>query len=712
MGRLFRVELPIASRTVDAVEQFVDRASERADKAKVSLVLIFEFQPSEDRSEFSQQTEFAIALRLARLLSGERFGTIHSVAYIPEAISGHAVLAAMACNEIMMGPEAQFGPVGADPGTVLGSEREAYREIAQSQRTIPDELAVWLLDSTYEVLRVETEDGRRYVTNEGLEALRETVAIVPDSVQPLSELVAGDGHQFTGEEARQLHFVSYLPSAREDMAKDLELPPSDLQEDPSLVDQWRAVRVDLRGEISSSMVKQAIRMTEEARRVHQANFICLWIDSPGGSPTDSIKLAGYLGGLDSDKIRTVAYISSEARADAALIALACDEVVMSAEAVLGGWEQQQPQRPPAPHAEGKVDRQGRVLSDSDIEYVWESIFSEDSPWIGKPRKLIAAMIAPEKELRRYTRLGEVAFFFDDEIQAQQQEAGNQKWQEVELIVAQGQTLSVGGDRAVEYGLAVATVESLAEFQHRYDLDKMVVMQPGWAAFLIDALAQPGVAAILLLVAFMALYTEAHTPGLGIGGFVATVCFLVFFWVNYLGGTAEWLEVLLFLAGVAFVALEIFVVPGFGVFGLGGGCLILTSLVLASQTFILPQDRWELRELRNSLLTVASAGFGIVVGGIVLRRWLPNVPFLNRLILSPPQGELAENLNRREALIDLEGFVGMQGTTTTQLTPSGKARFGDDRLDVMTDGEVVPRGAPVEVVEVHGNRLVVKFVDRP
>ena len=66
------------------------------------------------------------------------------------------------------------------------------------------------------------------------------------------------------------------------------------------------------------------------------NFICVWIDSPGGSPADSLNLANYLAGLDSNKRRTVAYIPNEARGDAAFVAFACDQIVMLPTAILGG----------------------------------------------------------------------------------------------------------------------------------------------------------------------------------------------------------------------------------------------------------------------------------------------------------------------------------------------------------------------------------------
>src|SRR4029079_11804106 len=67
-----------------------------------------------------------------------------------------------------------------------------------------------------------------------------------------------------------------------------------------------------------------------------ANFFCIWIDSAGGSATDSINLANFLASLNAGEQRTVAYIEKEARGDAAYVALACDHIVMNPQAVLGG----------------------------------------------------------------------------------------------------------------------------------------------------------------------------------------------------------------------------------------------------------------------------------------------------------------------------------------------------------------------------------------
>ena len=98
--------------------------------------------------------------------------------------------------------------------------------------------------------------------------------------------------------------------------------------------------------------------------------------------------------------------------------------------------------------------------------------------------------------------------------------------------------------------------------------------------------------------------------------------------------------------------------------------------------------------------------GIVAAAVLARRWIPSTPGLRHVVLAPPEGEEAADLSRREAMVDLANLLGRRGKTTTPLTPSGKARVDNLLVDVLTGGEAVARGATVEVVEVHGNRVVV------
>jgi len=267
-------------------------------------------------------------------------------------------------------------------------------------------------------------------------------------------------------------------------------------------------------------------------------------------------------------------------------------------------------------------------------------------------------------------------------------------------------IKVSGRAAESLGLTEHLVQNAAGLAAAYGLaDSMVIAEPGWVDLLFDALARPGVAWLLLLIGGAGLYIELHTPGLGLGGFVAMVAFIVYFWSQYLNGTSGWLEVMLFLAGLFCMAAEIFVLPGFGVLGLGGGLLVVASLVLASQSFVVPGNDYQIRQLQYSLLGVLAAGVGIGLTAALARRWLPSTPVLRNVLLVPPDDGLPDT--DREQLDEL---LGLEGVTTTRLAPAGKARISGRLQDVTADDGLLEPGVPVRVIEVRGSRVVVRSLE--
>ncbi|MGD9720883.1 MAG: NfeD family protein [Pirellulales bacterium] len=688
VGRLIHIPLPITGNADTQVKRAVQKALGELHAARSRPVLVFEFGSSADQT--GQGSDFSRALALARYLSSRELSEVKTVAYLPRTLKGHAVLVAMACEEIIMAPEAQIGEAGIDEPAeepIDPTVRSGYAEIANRRRTVPAQVALAMLDKNIEVLKVETEVSPEFVLRGELDALKEKHTIQNEKVLNRPGQLAN----FSGREARELGFVKYLAADRAILARALSLAPNMLQDDPSLAGDWRPVRIPIRGPITPQLASRVQRMIDDQVRGQEANFVCLWIDSPGGSLKDSMDLANYLAELDPAKVRTVAYVPAEARADAALVAMACDQLVMAPDAVLGGA--------------GAVE-----LAGDEISVARDMIRNHLGPKKSRSWSLIAALLDPETRVFRYTHKddGAVAYFCDAEHEAQVDPAA---WVRGEEVTTPGRPLRVRGEQAPELGLARQTVQDFPAFRQVYGIEQeLVVAEPGWAHFLIDALATPAVAWLLLLIGGAALYAELQAPGIGIGGFVAGVCFLLYFWSKHLDGTAGWLEVLLFAGGVACILLEMFVLPGTAIFGLGGGLLILTSLVLASQTFVLPHNDYQLNQLRDSLLGLIGVGVGVVALAMVMRRYLPHVPFFSSVMLEPPSDAELEDISHRESLVDFEHLLGHQGVATTQLTPSGKARFGGQLVDVIADGEVIRRGAEVVVVEVQGNRVVVRSAD--
>lgn len=676
LGKLIHVRQPITDAIDRRIRRTVEDTIAKAKQAGDWPVFIIELLPG--------KTDFGSALELAHYLSGERLNGATTVAYLPETITGHAVLVALACDEVIMGEDARIGDAGQGEKRIKLSQRNAYAEVANSRKTIPADVALKMLDPSIELLVVETEVSREFVSADRLDELRRKKSVGKSQVL----IPAGKPGVFTAQEARDLGLVAYVANDREAVAKALSLPPAALEQDLSLAGPPHPVRVAVKGPISAASAEllQKLIDTEIDRG---ANLICLWIDSPGGDAPASINLANYLVQIDAEKRRTVAFIPNEARGDAAYIALACDQIVMRPDAILGGFGAyampDDERRPTAISVAGLAERK------------------HHSPG------LAAAMVDPNIEVYRYQRRtdGLVGFFTADDAAALDDA---QDWQRGELITRAGRPLQVTGEQAREIGLANEVVDDFEGFKALYGLEgSLDLVEPRWADFLIDALNSPGVSFFLLLLGAAALYAELQSPGIGLGGLVAALCFLLYFWSAYLGGTAGWLEVLLFVAGLICLALEIFVLPGFGLFGLAGGALVIGSLILASQTFVLPRNDYQLHQLRNNLFVLTGAGIGTVVAAVIMRRYLPHAPMFNNMVLAPPSSEEQSLISERESLARLDHLLGARGVSFTPLVPGGKARIGDDLVDVLTDGEFVDRGQAVEVVEVRGNRIVVRGI---
>ena len=111
--------------------------------------------------------------------------------------------------------------------------------------------------------------------------------------------------------------------------------------------------------------------------------------------------------------------------------------------------------------------------------------------------------------------------------------------------------------------------------------------------------------------------------------------------------------------------------------------------------------------RNVLLSVFVGG---VAALIIMRHFLPRAPVVSQVMLAPPDDEEMEEIARREAMVQWEHLLGKQGRTTTPLMPAGKARFGDELIDVISQGEVIDRDTNIRVLEVLGNRVIVEPVE--
>ena len=209
---------------------------------------------------------------------------------------------------------------------------------------------------------------------------------------------------------------------------------------------------------------------------------------------------------------------------------------------------------------------------------------------------------------------------------------------------------------------------------RVDPKSVKVRGPIWVDSLIATLNTPLMGGVLLFLGFFMLVLEMKLPGIGLPAIMATLAFLLFFWSRYLGGIAGSLEIILFIAGLICLAVELFLLPGFGVFGVTGIVLMLFSIVMANQTFLIPSNSSEVRQSAQTVLQLfISLGLAVAVA-IVIGRYLPSLPVVNKLILmgEPVRHEFDDLSKPEEDLTPSYGFLlGESGRSLTALRAGGQ-----------------------------------------
>lgn len=690
-GRLLRLRLPITGAADSVFRSMVQRTKARLlaeSKGDERPVIVIEFAPLAEGDGYGQGTDFTRALSLATYLTSDDLAGIKTVAYLPRTVKGHGVLVALACEEIAMAPTAEFGEAGIDEDLDRPVDRavfEGYRQIAQARRTAPEAVVLGMVDPALEVLEVETEATIEFVPRDQLEQLEQDQTVIRTT--PL--FPAGTMGILSAREGRSMGAVKYIVESRDELAGYLRVPPESLSEDAGLVADWKPIFYTIDGPIAASTVSRARRLIDRELGLG-ANWVGLRLTSSGGNPAFAQDLATYVASIGSDEVRSIAYVPSEARGVAALTALSADQLVMHPTATLGG-------------------RDGEPLDEGKLESMRSAIRDSLAPNTSHTWSLLTALIDPDIQVYRYTNTqsGVERLYSEDEV-AQQPDAGN--WRQGPAITTEGEVLQLDGSTALELGIARHVVDNAEELNEVYAFESSPrEVETTWSEEIAEALANPAIAVLLLVVAFAGIYFELHTPGLGIGGFVAAVALLLFFWSKALHGTVEWLEVLLFVGGVIAILIEVFVLPGVGIFGLGGALMVVASLVLAGQRVMIPRSAEEFAELQQSLAVVAiSAGLMVAVA-VVLRRYLPHIPILNEMMLSSVRGEELAELQYRESLAEYSHLVGHRGVTTTVLMPSGRADFDGELVDVIAKGQVIEKGATVEVTSARGSRVEVREV---
>lgn len=439
-----------------------------------------------------------------------------------------------------------------------------------------------------------------------------------------------------------------------------------------------------------------------------ADVVIIEIDSPGGFVDTTFLITHHLRNLDW--AHTVAFVPREALSGAAIVALSCDEIIMHPDAVLGDAG-------PIVMGEDSLYRHAQEKVRTDLARKIRDLAEANQ----RPPALAEAMVDMDLIVYhvKHRHTGEETFMSEAEIESSDEPNAWEKGKPVRESRKE-HFLEVNGRRAVDLQLADSNAEDRDELKQVLGItDDLLVLAPSGVDTAVYILNSPLITGLLFVVGLIALYIEFSSPGISIGGLIALLCFALFFWSRFLGGTAEALEVLLFLIGIVFIGIEIFVIPGFGVAGIVGLLLMLIGVVMACQDFVLPQTDRQLNTFATSLLVVACSGGGFVVAAMTLSKYFDTMPVFNRLVLHPAQAASDDQTGTKdsegkpvsqgqpESILGIG--IGDWGVAVSPLRPAGKAKFADHYLDVMTDGSYVDSGQQVRIVKLQGSRIVVREV---
>ena len=271
------------------------------------------------------------------------------------------------------------------------------------------------------------------------------------------------------------------------------------------------------------------------------------------------------------------------------------------------------------------------------------------------------------------------------------------------LVDTGKVLTLTAQEAMKWGYCEGIAESPDEVITRYlgySDYRLVSYTPSWLDDVKGFLLNPVFQSFLIILIIGGIYFEMQAPGMGFPSVVALVAAVLYFAPLYLDGLAANWEILVFVIGLMLIAVELFVLPGFGVAGIGGIVLVTGGLIMA----LLDNTNFDFRGVSaerwgEAVLTVLA---GLVLGFVAMI-WLSH-KIGRRGIFR--RVALVADLEEAVSSPDLSALVGQEGIAVTVLRPSGKVRIGTEWYDGVSEAGFIEKGSRVKVLRFENAQLYV------
>lgn len=436
-------------------------------------------------------------------------------------------------------------------------------------------------------------------------------------------------------------------------------------------------QLDIMQDISPATRRQ-VKQAFEAADSLKADLFLIHMNTYGGTVVDADSIRTMI--LQS-KIPVYVFIDNNAASAGALISIACDGIYMRPGGSIG--------------AATVVNQTGEAMPDKYQSYM-RSTMRSTAEAHGKDTVITAGNDTIIKWFRD-PKIAEA--MVDESIYL----AG---------ISDSGKVLTFTPREAIEHGYCEGTAENVEQVLHEIGVDdyEIVKYEPSFIEKIIGLLVNPVVSGLLIMAIIGGIYFEMQSPGIGFPLGIAVLAAVLYFAPLYLEGLAANWEIVIFVVGLILLALEIFVIPGFGVAGVLGIILVFLGLVLSLIGNV--NFNFEDVELSGVGVAIATVVFG-VFGGFILSLYLGKKLFT-------AQSGIFKNFALNTVQHVDEGFVsvetslfvlkGKTGVAHTVLRPGGKVMIDHEVYDAVAENGFIEKGSEIKVTRVESAQLYVDLME--
>ena len=423
-------------------------------------------------------------------------------------------------------------------------------------------------------------------------------------------------------------------------------------------------RVPIEGTIDLGLPPFIQRMIDKAES-ENATAIIFDINTFGGRVDAATQIKDAILGSD---ITTIAFINRRAISAGALISLSCEKIYMTGGGLIG--------------AATAVDMSGKKGSEKVISFMREEMASTAEKR-GRNKEIARGMVDEELNFSHLVINGDSISVNDIEGRKD------------------GKLISLTTEQAIKYGIADGTAESIEALMDTLSYGSLEIKESSenWSESIVRFLTNPVVASLLTTFGFLGILFELQSPGWGIPGFVGLTCLILSLSVSYIAQLATMSDMIFILTGLSLILLEMLVIPGFGIVGIGGIGFMLYGLYL----LLLPEV-----PVGEEILGQAMDGFliglvGAIIGIVLLVKLMIRSKFWEQLTAPSSQ-------KKDQGFSNTQGWENLQGQlaiTDTDLHPSGWINIDDQRIFVLSEGGFIEKGKKVTILSVDGNRVLVR-----